>query len=167
MSTLAANLNNETPMANLVDETQAVVSNKLRMSIDNLSFYYAKGAKPSLKQVSMPIYKNRVTALIGPSGCGKSTLLRTLNRIYDLYDNQYAEGEILLDGESIFKNTDVNELRSKIGMVFQKPTPFPMSIYENMAFGLKIQGELSKAEIEKRIDLRLSVPTCGKKLKIS
>ncbi len=155
MSTLAANLNNETPMANLVDETQAVVSNKLRMSIDNLSFYYAKGAKPSLKQVSMPIYKNRVTALIGPSGCGKSTLLRTLNRIYDLYDNQYAEGEILLDGESIFKNTDVNELRSKIGMVFQKPTPFPMSIYENMAFGLKIQGELSKAEIEKRIESAL------------
>ncbi|WP_261837337.1 phosphate ABC transporter ATP-binding protein PstB [Vibrio ishigakensis] len=142
-------------MANLVDETQAVVSNKLRMSIDNLSFYYAKGAKPSLKQVSMPIYKNRVTALIGPSGCGKSTLLRTLNRIYDLYDNQYAEGEILLDGESIFKNTDVNELRSKIGMVFQKPTPFPMSIYENMAFGLKIQGELSKAEIEKRIESAL------------
>ncbi|GAM70783.1 hypothetical protein JCM19236_2727 [Vibrio sp. JCM 19236] len=73
MSTLAANLNNETPMANLVDETQAVVSNKLRMSIEDLSFYYAKGAKPSLKQVSMPIYKNRVTALIGPSGCGKST----------------------------------------------------------------------------------------------
>ncbi|GAM60574.1 phosphate transport ATP-binding protein pstB [Vibrio ishigakensis] len=155
MSTLAANLNNENPMANLVDETQAVVSNKLRMSIEDLSFYYAKGAKPSLKQVSMPIYKNRVTALIGPSGCGKSTLLRTLNRIYDLYDNQYAEGEILLDGESIFKNTDVNELRSKIGMVFQKPTPFPMSIYENMAFGLKIQGELSKVEIEKRIESAL------------
>ncbi len=155
MSTLAANLNNETPMANLVDETQAVVSNKLRMSIEDLSFYYAKDAKPSLKLVSMPIYKNRVTALIGPSGCGKSTLLRTLNRIYDLYDNQYAEGEILLDGESIFKNTDVNELRSKIGMVFQKPTPFPISIYENMAFGLKIQGELSKAEIEKRIESAL------------
>ncbi len=126
-----------------------------RMDIQNLSFYYSKGAQPSLKSVSMPIYKNRVTALIGPSGCGKSTLLRTLNRIYDLYGCQYAEGDILLDGQSIFKNTDVNELRSKVGMVFQKPTPFPMSIYDNMAFGLKNQGRFSKSEIKDRIESAL------------
>lgn len=126
-----------------------------RMDIQNLSFFYSKGAQPSLKSVSMPIYKNRVTALIGPSGCGKSTLLRTLNRIYDLYGNQYAEGEILLDGQSIFSNTDVTELRSKVGMVFQKPTPFPMSIYDNMAFGLKNQGKYSKAEIKERIEKAL------------
>ncbi|AIV07593.1 phosphate ABC transporter ATP-binding protein [Vibrio harveyi] len=126
-----------------------------RMDIQNLNFYYNKGSDAALKSVSMPIYKNRVTALIGPSGCGKSTLLRTLNRIYDLYGHQYAEGEILLDGESIFSNTDVNELRSKVGMVFQKPTPFPMSIYENMAFGLKIQGTFSKAEVRERVESAL------------
>ncbi|MGL6315596.1 phosphate ABC transporter ATP-binding protein PstB [Vibrio sp. WXL103] len=127
----------------------------LRMDIQGLNFYYSKGLEPSLKNVSMPIYKNRVTALIGPSGCGKSTLLRTMNRINDLYGGQYAQGEILLDDESIFSNTDVNELRSKVGMVFQKPTPFPMSIYDNMTFGLKIQGELSKKQIDARIESAL------------
>ncbi|MCL9780180.1 phosphate ABC transporter ATP-binding protein PstB [Vibrio sp. S4M6] len=127
---------------------------KHRMEIQNLSFYYKKGTKPALKNVSMPIYKNRVTSLIGPSGCGKSTLLRTMNRIYDLYSSQYAEGEILLDGKTIFSKTDVNDLRSKVGMVFQKPTPFPMSIYDNMAFGLKLQGK-SKAEIKQKVESAL------------
>ncbi|WP_179946998.1 phosphate ABC transporter ATP-binding protein PstB [Vibrio sp. CUB2] len=145
MSTLVDSINTNDVTANLTH----------RMDIQNLNFYYNKGADAALKSVSMPIYKNRVTALIGPSGCGKSTLLRTLNRIYDLYGHQYAEGEILLDGESIFNNTDVNELRSKVGMVFQKPTPFPMSIYENMAFGLKIQGTFSKAEIKARVESAL------------
>ncbi|YCO01600.1 phosphate ABC transporter ATP-binding protein PstB [Vibrio sp. VNB-15] len=145
MSTLVDSINTNDVTANLTH----------RMDIQNLNFYYNKGADAALKSVSMPIYKNRVTALIGPSGCGKSTLLRTLNRIYDLYGHQYAEGEILLDGESIFKNTDVNELRSKVGMVFQKPTPFPMSIYENMAFGLKIQGTFSKAEVKERVESAL------------
>ncbi|WP_348542144.1 phosphate ABC transporter ATP-binding protein PstB [Vibrio sp. B1ASS3] len=145
MSTLVDSINTNDVTANLTH----------RMDIQNLNFYYNKGADAALKSVSMPIYKNRVTALIGPSGCGKSTLLRTLNRIYDLYSHQYAEGEILLDGESIFNNTDVNELRSKVGMVFQKPTPFPMSIYENMAFGLKIQGTFSKAEIKDRVESAL------------
>lgn len=145
MSTLVDSINTNDVTANLTH----------RMDIQNLNFYYNKGADAALKSVSMPIYKNRVTALIGPSGCGKSTLLRTLNRIYDLYGHQYAEGEILLDGESIFNNTDVNELRSKVGMVFQKPTPFPMSIYENMAFGLKIQGTFSKAEIKHRVESAL------------
>ncbi|PSW17289.1 phosphate ABC transporter ATP-binding protein PstB [Photobacterium sanctipauli] len=134
---------------------EVAVNPSHRMEIQGLNFYYQKGGEASLKSVSMPIYKNRVTALIGPSGCGKSTLLRTMNRIYDLYGTQHAKGEILLDGKSIFSNTDVNELRSKVGMVFQKPTPFPMSIYENMAFGLKIQGKLSKAEIKARIEKAL------------
>ncbi|ENQ8703687.1 phosphate ABC transporter ATP-binding protein PstB [Vibrio harveyi] len=149
---------NESTMNTLVHSVSANdVSASLthRMDIQNLNFYYNKGSDAALKSVSMPIYKNRVTALIGPSGCGKSTLLRTLNRIYDLYGHQYAEGEILLDGESIFSNTDVNELRSKVGMVFQKPTPFPMSIYENMAFGLKIQGTFSKAEVRERVESAL------------
>ncbi|WP_188014562.1 phosphate ABC transporter ATP-binding protein PstB [Vibrio harveyi] len=149
---------NESTMNTLVHSVSANdVSASLthRMDIQNLNFYYNKGSDAALKSVSMPIYKNRVTALIGPSGCGKSTLLRTLNRIFDLYGHQYAEGEILLDGESIFSNTDVNELRSKVGMVFQKPTPFPMSIYENMAFGLKIQGTFSKAEVRERVESAL------------
>ncbi|HHP0463940.1 TPA: phosphate ABC transporter ATP-binding protein PstB [Vibrio harveyi] len=149
---------NESTMNTLVHSVSANdVSASLthRMDIQNLNFYYNKGSDAALKSVSMPIYKNRVTALIGPSGCGKSTLLRTFNRIYDLYGHQYAEGEILLDGESIFSNTDVNELRSKVGMVFQKPTPFPMSIYENMAFGLKIQGTFSKAEVRERVESAL------------
>nr|WP_039975755.1 phosphate ABC transporter ATP-binding protein PstB [Vibrio jasicida] len=145
MSTLVDSINTNDVTANLTH----------RMDIQNLNFYYNKGAGAALKSVSMPIYKNRVTALIGPSGCGKSTLLRTLNRIYDLYGHQYTEGEILLDGESIFNNTDVNELRSKVGMVFQKPTPFPMSIYDNMAFGLKIQGTFSKEEIKDRVESAL------------
>ncbi|WP_237360762.1 phosphate ABC transporter ATP-binding protein PstB [Vibrio marisflavi] len=142
-----------TMTANLASNDE-VAHPKHRMEIQDLSFYYKKGSKPALKNVSMPIYKNRVTALIGPSGCGKSTLLRTMNRIYDLYSSQYAEGEILLDGKTIFSKTDVNELRSKVGMVFQKPTPFPMSIYENMAFGLKLQGK-SKAEIKEKVESAL------------
>lgn len=128
----------------------------LRMDVQGLNFYYAKGTKPALKQVSLPIHINKVTALIGPSGCGKSTLLRTMNRIYDLYRGQQVEGEILLDGESILSNKlDLSKLRSKIGMVFQKPTPFPMSIYDNMAFGLKLNSALTKQEMDQRIEKAL------------
>jgi phosphate transport system ATP-binding protein len=94
-----------------------------------------------------------VTAFIGPSGCGKSTLLRVLNRIYDLYPNQRAEGEVLLDGEDIIsRDLDVNLLRARIGMVFQKPTPFPMSIYENIAFGIRLYERLPRAEVDKRVE---------------
>ncbi len=122
-----------------------------RMEVKNLHFYYSKDAEPALKNINMPIYNNRVTALIGPSGCGKSTLLRTMNRIYDLYGTQHTEGDILLDGENIFqKNVDLNLLRSKVGMVFQKPTPFPMSIYDNITFGLKMQGKLSAPQMAVR-----------------
>ncbi|ERB63975.1 phosphate ABC transporter ATP-binding protein [Vibrio coralliilyticus OCN008] len=158
MNTATLNTFNGSSMNTMVDNSVSLetVSNPThRMDIQNLNFFYNKGLDAALKSVSMPIFKNRVTALIGPSGCGKSTLLRTMNRIYNLYGNQYVEGEILLDGKSIFKDTDVNELRSKVGMVFQKPTPFPMSIYENMAFGLKIQGCFSKDEIKQRVEKAL------------
>ncbi|WP_420797675.1 phosphate ABC transporter ATP-binding protein PstB [Candidatus Sororendozoicomonas aggregata] len=126
------------------------------MEVRDLSFYYSKGAKPALKNVNMPIYNNKVTALIGPSGCGKSTLLRTMNRIFDLYGPQCAEGEIMLDNSDILqRNVNLNDLRSKVGMVFQKPTPFPMSIYENIAFGLKTKGGLSKKAMAARIEKAL------------
>ena len=105
-----------------------------KISIRNLDFYY--GTSKALKGISLPLYENKVTAFIGPSGCGKSTLLRILNRMYDLYPNQRAEGDVLFDGEDILSpKQDLNLLRARIGMVFQKPTPFPMSIYENIAFG--------------------------------
>src|SRR5215469_6344091 len=121
-----------------------------RVSVRKLDFFY--GATRSLKSVSLPIYDRSVTAFIGPSGCGKSTLLRVLNRMYDLYPNQHAEGEVLFDGENILgSNVDLNLLRSRIGMVFQKPTPFPMTIYENIAFGVRLYEKLPKSELDDRV----------------
>ena len=112
------------------------------LEIKNLNFFY--GSFQGLKNINLNILERRVTAFIGPSGCGKSTLLRTLNRMYDLYPGQRAEGEINFYGENILeKGKDVNLLRSRIGMVFQKPTPFPMSIYENIAFGVRLYERLS------------------------
>ena len=130
-------------------ETQAAL--KTRMEVKNLNFYY--GSNQALKNINMPIYDKKVTALIGPSGCGKTTLLRCLNRIHDLYPNNRYEGEILLDGESIF-NMDVIELRSRVGMVFQKPTPFPMSIFDNVAFGLRLKG-IKGTELKDRVEKAL------------
>jgi phosphate transport system ATP-binding protein len=125
-----------------------------RISIRNLDFYY--GSAKALKDVSMPLYDRNVTAFIGPSGCGKSTLLRVLNRMYELYPNQRAEGEVLFDGENILNsNVDLNLLRSRIGMVFQKPTPFPMTIYENIAFGVRLYEKLSKSELDRRVQFAL------------
>ena len=121
-----------------------------RVKIRNLNFYY--GESKALKDISLPLYKNKVTAFIGPSGCGKSTLLRVLNRMYDLYPNQRAEGEVLLDNESILSpKQDLNLLRARIGMVFQKPTPFPMSIYENIAFGIRLCEQLPRQELDARV----------------
>ncbi|MFK0569641.1 phosphate ABC transporter ATP-binding protein PstB [Endozoicomonas sp.] len=133
------------PLAKPASVTELSSANPVpRMEVNSLNFYYNKNAEPALKDINMPVYNNRVTALIGPSGCGKSTLLRTMNRIYDLYGTQHADGEVLLDGEDVLKNNvDLNALRSKVGMVFQKPTPFPMSIYDNITFGLKMQGGMS------------------------
>jgi phosphate transport system ATP-binding protein len=129
-------------------------NSKERISIRNLDFYY--GPSQALKNVSMPIYDRTVTAFIGPSGCGKSTLLRILNRMYDLYPNQRAEGQVVFDGEDILApGVDINLLRSRIGMVFQKPTPFPMTIYENIAFGVRLYERLPKSEIDNRVQYAL------------
>ncbi len=125
------------------------------LQIKNLNFFY--GSFQGLKNINLDILERKVTAFIGPSGCGKSTLLRTLNRMYDLYPGQRAEGEITFYGENILeKGKDVNLLRSRIGMVFQKPTPFPMSIYENIAFGVRLYERLSKAEMDERVEWALN-----------
>ncbi len=124
------------------------------LQIRNLSFYY--GRFQGLKDVSLDIARNKVTAFIGPSGCGKSTLLRTFNRMFDLYPGQRAEGEILFNGRNILDpRQDVNLLRAKVGMVFQKPTPFPMTIYENIAFGVRLYESLSKSEMDERVEWAL------------
>jgi phosphate transport system ATP-binding protein len=134
--------------------TEARVGQTEKISIRNLRFFY--GESQALRDVTVPLYARHVTAFIGPSGCGKSTLLRVLNRIYDLYPNQRAEGEVLLDGEDIIsRDLDVNLLRAHIGMVFQKPTPFPMSIYENIAFGIRLYERLPRAEVERRTESAL------------
>ncbi|HEY1077907.1 MAG TPA: phosphate ABC transporter ATP-binding protein PstB [Fontimonas sp.] len=122
-----------------------------KVSVRNLSFYY--GASRALNSISLPLYDRKVTAFIGPSGCGKSTLLRVLNRMYELYPGQRAEGEVLLDGKNIIApGTDLNMLRAKIGMVFQKPTPFPMSIYDNIAYGIRLYEKLPKSEMNDRVE---------------
>ena len=125
-----------------------------KLIVKNLNFYY--GADRALKDINLNIPNQMVTAFIGPSGCGKSTLLRTFNRMYQLYPKQRAEGEILLDGENLLdKKQDLNTLRAKIGMVFQKPTPFPMSIYDNIAFGVKLYENLSARDMAERVEWAL------------
>jgi phosphate transport system ATP-binding protein len=125
-----------------------------KVTIKNLDFFY--GTSRALKSISMSLYENKVTAFIGPSGCGKSTLLRVLNRMYDLYPHQHATGEVLFDGRNILSpRQDLNLLRARIGMVFQKPTPFPMSIYENIAFGIRLYERLPKSEIDGRVETSL------------
>ena len=125
------------------------------IEIKNLNFFY--GSFQGLKDINLNILERKVTAFIGPSGCGKSTLLRTLNRMYDLYPGQRAEGVINFYDENILEpGKDVNLLRSRIGMVFQKPTPFPMSIYENIAFGVRLYERLSKAEMDERVEWALN-----------
>ncbi|SIQ61974.1 MULTISPECIES: phosphate ABC transporter ATP-binding protein PstB [unclassified Bosea (in: a-proteobacteria)] len=123
----------------------------VRIAVKNLDFYY--GEHKALKNINLDFRDRHVTALIGPSGCGKSTLLRIFNRIYSLYPEQRATGEILLDGRNIISNeVDVNELRSRVGMVFQKPTPFPMSIYDNVAFGIRLYEKPPKSELDDRVE---------------
>lgn len=122
-----------------------------KLSIRNLDFFY--GNSKALKNINLDLAENSVTAFIGPSGCGKSTLLRVLNRMYDLYPGQRAEGEVLLAGTNVLDpKLDLNLLRARVGMVFQKPTPFPMTIYENIAFGIKLYEKLSKSEIDGRVE---------------
>jgi phosphate transport system ATP-binding protein len=135
-------------------ETQkAEMKRKLR--VNNLSFFY--GGYQALKSINMDIPEKKVTAFIGPSGCGKSTLLRTFNRMYSLYPDQRAEGEILMDGQNLLDpGQDVSLIRAKIGMVFQKPTPFPMSIYDNIAFGVRLFEKLNVAEMDERVEWALT-----------
>jgi phosphate transport system ATP-binding protein len=133
----------------------AVDRDKVKIDVKNLDFFYGK--THALKGVSIPFARNKATALIGPSGCGKSTLLRTLNRMYALYPGQRAQGEIVLDGENILgSGVDLSRLRARVGMVFQKPTPFPMSIYDNVAFGVRLYENLSRAEMDARVEEALT-----------
>ena len=134
---------------NTLPETKEII-----LEVRNLNFFY--GAFQGLKNINLDIQKNTVTAFIGPSGCGKSTLLRTFNRMYDLYPGQRAEGEINFDDENILNpKQDLNLLRSRVGMVFQKPTPFPMSIYENIAFGVQLYENLSRSDMDDRVEWAL------------
>jgi phosphate transport system ATP-binding protein len=130
------------------------IAEKTKIEVKNLNFYY--GQSKALKDITLSLRERSVTAFIGPSGCGKSTLLRVFNRIYELYPKQSAEGQVLLDGKNILdRSQDLNLLRTKIGMVFQKPTPFPMSIYENIAFGVRLYEKLGKAEMDGRVEQAL------------
>ena len=130
---------------------EPVAAERVKLETKALSFFYNKSQ--ALYDVSIPFERHAVTALMGPSGCGKSTLLRALNRIYALYPGQRAEGEILLDGANILsRGVDLTQLRAKIGMVFQQPTPFPMSIYDNVAFGVKLYEKLSKPDMDARVE---------------
>lgn len=127
---------------------------KMKISVKNLNFYYGKFH--ALKDISLEIPEKKVTAFIGPSGCGKSTLLRTFNRMFELYPEQRAEGEIFIDGEDVIRSKlDISLIRAKVGMVFQKPTPFPMSIYENIAFGVRLFEKLTRVEMDERVEWAL------------
>ena len=130
------------------------VAPQAKITVRNLNFYYGKFQ--ALKNINLEIPQNRVTAFIGPSGCGKSTLLRTFNRMFELYPEQRAEGEIELDGENLLTSKqDVALIRAKVGMVFQKPTPFPMSIYDNIAFGVRLFENLSTTDMDERVEWAL------------
>ena len=132
----------------------AAVATPDKVVVRDLNFYY--GQTKALKGVTLSLRASKVTAFIGPSGCGKSTLLRVLNRMYDLYPGQRAEGEVLLDGQNILlPGLDLNLLRARVGMVFQKPTPFPMSIYDNIAFGIRLYEKPSKSELDGRVETAL------------
>jgi phosphate transport system ATP-binding protein len=135
-----------------------------KVTVRNLDFFY--GSFHALKRVNLEIPEKRVTAFIGPSGCGKSTLLRTFNRMYELYPEQRATGEIMLDGENVLAlKSDVSLLRAKVGMVFQKPTPFPMSIRDNIAFGVRLFEDLSRARMDERIEWALTKAALWKEVK--
>ena len=138
----------------MMDDTSSVLNAESKIQVHNLNFFYGKFT--ALKDVSLDVATNMVTAFIGPSGCGKSTLLRSFNRMYELYPGQRATGEILLDGENVLSpRTDLFRLRARVGMVFQKPTPFPMSIYENIAFGVRLYEKLSRSEMDDRVEWAL------------
>ena len=127
------------------------------IAVRNLDFVYAAGGPKALKGINFDLPARQVTGMIGPSGCGKSTLLRVLNRMYSLYPGQIATGEVMMDGKNLLDaDTDINELRARIGMVFQKPTPFPMTIYENIAFGVRLHEKLGKRGMDERVEWALT-----------
>ena len=143
-------------------DTRADPSLRQKVLIRQVDFFY--GAFQALKNITMALHDKRVTAFIGPSGCGKSTLLRVLNRIYELYPGQRATGEVIVDGENILApGLDLNLLRARIGMVFQKPTPFPMSIYDNVAFGIRLYERLPNHELDTGWNRRCGARRCGVK----
>jgi phosphate transport system ATP-binding protein len=135
-------------------ENAALSRAPVKIAARNLNFYYGKFH--AIKDVNVEMLQNSVTAFIGPSGCGKSTLLRIFNRMYDLYPGQRAEGEVILDGENILASKNIGQLRAKVGMVFQKLTPFPMSICENIAFGIRLYEKLRRSEMAERVRLALT-----------
>ncbi|MGB6019751.1 MAG: phosphate ABC transporter ATP-binding protein, partial [Sulfurimonadaceae bacterium] len=142
------------------------VTEERALEINNFEFTYASADEPSLKQITMPIAKNSITALIGPSGCGKSTLLRSINRMHDLYPGNKYEGEIIYNGRNILDaQEDLINLRVNIGMIFQKPTAFPMSIYDNVAYGLRLQGMKNKSELGDRVEKALKDAAIWKEVK--
>ena len=143
-----------TDIVNAKPASEPAATTTTRISIRHLNFFYEDGNQ-ALRDVTVPIYDKCVTAFMGPSGCGKSTLLRVLNRMHDLYPGQRANGEILFDGEDILGDIDVYQLRSRIGMVFQKPTPFPMTIYDNIAFAIRLQREVGKSEMDDLVEAAL------------
>jgi phosphate transport system ATP-binding protein len=151
------NVEGTTSFGGMQVRSDAVLNTQNRITIRNLDFFYGPTLPKSLKGINLDMPDRQVTGMIGPSGCGKSTLLRVLNRMYSLYPGQRAEGEVMMDGRNLIDpSVEINELRSKIGMVFQKPTPFPMTIYENIAFGVRLHEKLSKAEMDQRVEWALS-----------
>ncbi len=143
------------PAMGAIQARSGAALNDAKVAIRNLDFFY--GDNKALKKIMLDIPARQVTGMIGPSGCGKSTLLRVLNRMYSLYPGQRAEGEVIMDGENLIgAEMDLNALRSKVGMVFQKPTPFPMTIYENIAFGVRLHEQLSKAQMDERVEWALT-----------
>ena len=137
--------------------SSAILNTRSRISVRNLDFVYAPGGAKALKGINFELPDRQVTGMIGPSGCGKSTLLRVLNRMYSLYPGQKATGEVMLDGKNLLDDdVDINELRARIGMVFQKPTPFPMTIYENIAFGIRLHEKLGRAAMDERVEWALT-----------
>ena len=149
-----ASVHSTSPVPIVAQSTADSVALEEKIGVRKLNFFY--GGNRALKDINVTLYAKRVTAFIGPSGCGKSTLLRILNRVYDLYPNQRAEGGVLLDGKNILEpGMDLNLLRARVGMVFQKPTPFPMSIYENIAFGVRLYERASKQDLDTRVEQAL------------
>ena len=149
-----SDLHVSTRMPNMPPPAVTTGEPRAKVSVRDLNFYY--GENHALKHINLELIANRVTAFIGPSGCGKSTLLRIFNRMYDLYPGQRAEGQVMLDGQNVLDpNLDLNLLRARVGMVFQKPTPFPMTIYENIAFGVRLYEKISRSEMDSRVEQAL------------